>query len=231
MQTPQPFNTQGPVDGPFSSQPPQNSPSYESKTHQQPMQPPQQRPQPTGEQPQSTSGNQLFKYIEVYGRSYALQVKESDTQQKGQKQPWSTLMFESAKRNNPNSQADRTYNWQRGAKISFQLTLNELPLLIAVLFGMVGDVEFANHGHDNSKKLDIKYQKDKFFVTMMGGGVQGAFGTPVQLIDALNIGNLALSQYIQNFNGLDPQTALQNIRQYVDLLVQNNKFPRSTFNR
>lgn len=231
MQAPEPFNTRGPVEGPFSSQSRHQAPNHQPRNQQEPMHRPQQRPQPASEKTQSSTSNQLFKYIEVYGTRYAVQVKESSTQQKGQKQPWSTLMFESAKRNNPNSQADRTYNWQKGAKISFQLTLNELPLLIAVLFGMVGDVEFANHGHDNSKKLDIKYQQDKFFITMVGGGVQGAFGTPVPLIDALNIGNLALSQYAQNFDGLDPQTALQNIRQYVNLLVKNRKFPRSTFNR
>lgn len=229
MQSPHPFNTRGQVDGPFSSQHNNNAIREPSDNNHPPSGRASAPHQTTGQQTPVGQPERLFKYIEVYGNKFALQVKESSTQQKGQKEPWSTLMFESAKRNNPNSAADRTYNWQRGAKISFQLTLNELPLFIAVLFGMVGDVEFANHGHDNSKKLDIKFQGDKFFVTMLGGGVQGAYGVPIQLTDALNIGNFALSQYIKNFDGLDPQSALNNIKKYVELMLKNNKFPRSKF--
>lgn len=181
-----------------------------------------QQPEPMVDQPdnQRTEALSRYQHIDVFGNAFAFQFKRSSTRKKG----WETLLLEAAGRTNPNNPKDKTFNWAKGTKITLQLTFDELPLFIAVLYGFAPSLKFDNHGPANNKGFSIEFQNDKFFVNMFEKGKTVHYA-PVPLITAMHIGNFALVQYARNFEGIDSDTLLQNIHRYTQLLRQSNSFP------
>lgn len=74
------------------------------------------------------------------------------------------------------AKGEKVYEWDK--KISFQLTVAELPLVFGVLFGFSSRIELSGHGATNDKSLTIEDQGNKFFMSMrVRGG--GAYALPV----------------------------------------------------
>ena len=84
----------------------------------------------------------------AYGGKAAFQVSSSKT-----KEGKHTINVESANKLNPNDSNDRKLDWSN--KILFQLTINELPVFIAVMFGFIQSARFDLHGACNSKFLEV----------------------------------------------------------------------------
>jgi len=215
----QPFQHPQPQQGPFGNN--QQTRTNRSTPANQPTHGVKQ-PEHVTESPvtQETETPRRYQHIDVFGNAFAFQFKRSSTMKKG----WHTLLLEAAGRTNPNNPQDKTFNWAKGTKITLQLTFDELPLFIAVLYGFAPSVKFDSHGPANNKGFSIEFQNDKFFVNMFEKGKTVHYA-PVPLINAMHIGNLALAQYAQNFDGVDSDTLLQNIHRYTQLLRQSNNFP------
>lgn len=74
------------------------------------------------------------------------------------------------------AKGEKVYDWDK--KVSFQLTVAELPLVFGVLFGFSERIELTGHGPTNDKSLTIEDQRSKFFMSMrVRGG--GTFAIPV----------------------------------------------------
>lgn len=67
------------------------------------------------------------------------------------------------------SVGERQYNWSE--KIRIQFTTRELPVVAAVLLGILPECSFSNHGPANDKGFSIAWQADRqtFFVKIWQG--------------------------------------------------------------
>lgn len=67
------------------------------------------------------------------------------------------------------SVGERQYNWSE--KIRIQFTTRELPVVAAVLLGILSECSFSNHGPANDKGFSIAWQADRqtFFVKVWQG--------------------------------------------------------------
>lgn len=174
-------------------------------------------------QQSSTEDDRDYRMIAAYGKRSALQFKPTGTRvSDSRKFSHQTIMIEGAMRVDPNNPQNRAYNW--GDKINVQVTAGELPLVIGVLLGMAPSCHFGNHGKNNDKAFNLEFQQDKFFVSVMQKD-KNAVGVAVPLVDAMQIGHLALSQYLCNYPGLDSETAMRDISRLCNQLNQANKFP------
>jgi hypothetical protein len=132
-----------------------------------------------------------------------------------------TVFLESAKRLSPNDPNSRDYNWQK--KILLQLTASEMPIVIAVLFGLLPSAEFKNHGPEN-KWFSIENQGKNFYMKM--GATSAEMNVaPISLVDALQFGTIALVSYIKNYPGLTSDAALTTIRMMAKQMYDNGAFP------
>lgn len=196
--------------------------SYNStgQTHSQGS---QHRNQAAPQSPQQQNGEQreLPKQMNVYGKKAALQLSESRTRRNEDY----TVMIEGAVRSNPNNPSDKTFNWER--KIALQLTLNELPLFIAVLNGYIGAVEFANHGADNTKSLRITLQDKNFFISLSAKD-HPVTPVPVSFMDGLLLSHFALNEYLRNYPNLSADAALNTIARVAQEMNQKGliRIPR-----
>lgn len=108
-----------------------------------------------------------FLSFHLYGGKAAMCFSLNTTRKGG----FPTVQIEAAP-----AKGEKTYEWEK--KVSFQLTVAELPLVFGVLFGFLSKIELSGHGATNDKSLTIEDQGSKFFMSMRvrGGGV---FALPV----------------------------------------------------
>ena len=72
----------------------------------------------------------------------------------------------------------KQYNW--GKKVRLQLTRSELPIVTAVLLGVMKRCEFKNHGQDNSKGFSMERQDGgKVFIKVFAKD-EGVKAVPVE---------------------------------------------------
>ena len=86
---------------------------------------------------------------------------------------------------------ERQYDWKN--KIRLQMTASEVPVVAAVLFGVLGECNFANHGPDSDKGFSIEWQGDRrsFFVKVWQG--KGNLrAVPMTRDDAFHVGQIVL---------------------------------------
>lgn len=76
-----------------------------------------------------------------------------------------TLRIETAPGPHP-SKPDQ-YNWDK--KIIFNVTSDELPVLVATMLGLLPECTFSNHGPQNNKSMTMKYQDQNLYLTMFEG--------------------------------------------------------------
>jgi hypothetical protein len=179
------------------------------------------RAAPQAPQQQNGEQRELPKQMNVYGKKAALQLSESRTRRNEDY----TVMIEGAVRSNPSNPSDKTFNWEK--KIALQLTLNELPLFIAVLNGYIGAVEFANHGADNTKSLRIALQDKNFFISLSAKD-HPVTPVPVSFIDGLLLSHFALNEYLRNYPNLSADAALNTIARVAQEMNQKGliRIPR-----
>lgn len=160
-----------------------------------------------------------IKFV-AYGGKAAFQVSTSKT-----KDNRDTIGVESANKKNPNNPNDKSLDWEN--KCHFQLTLAELPVFIAVMYGFIPSARFDLHGACNSKFLEVINQKDKFFFKSGSQDIQMKVA-PVSLTDATHFGMLALSSYRKNFPGLSSESVMNGVKVLVKRLVETNgiKIPK-----
>lgn len=155
----------------------------------------------------------------AYGGRAAFQFEQSQT-----KDGVSTVGIESAPKLNPNDHNDKRYKWDE--KTTFQITFEELPILVAVLLGFTKSIRFDNHGSDN-KFFEIENQGKNFFMKL--GGAKGLKVAPVSVIEGYHFGMLALNEYTKNFPDISTDTALIGIRLMLKQLNENGllKLPQT----
>lgn len=104
----------------------------------------------------------------------------------------------------------RQYDW--GKKVRIQLTRGELPVVAAVLLGVIQNCEFKNHGQDNSKGFSIERQPGgKLFVKVFAKG-EPLRAVPVMAPDAFYVTSLVMRQLQKANPWLDSTALLALIR-------------------
>lgn len=126
-----------------------------------------------------------FKSVHAYGGKAALCFSASTTRDDEH-----TVRIEGAM-----STGTRIYDWQ--SKVIFQLTVQEIPLVIGVLHGFMDKLELKGHGKENEKALIIENQRDKYFISLLCKG-QAPRGVPVPAKDIYSIITLLLRQALKN---------------------------------
>lgn len=150
----------------------------------------------------------------AYGTKAAVQCEQSVTQF-----GWYTVSLESAPKANKDPE-DKSFNWK--AKITLQLTKSELPVFIAVAFGLLPSCRFDLHG-DSNKWVEVINQGANYYFKIGGGGV--LYTAPLTLQDMAMFGSLALAQYTANFpSSLSSDSALNAIKVMASLALKNNGF-------
>ena len=173
--------------------------------------------------PQNNSENERdYTMFPVYSKRAALQFKLSETRKsQGRNFSFDTIMIEGAVRINPNDHSDKRYDWSK--KLSVQIMLTELPVVIAVFLGITTSCQFMNHGQNKDKGFNFERQEDGLFASVFHKG--GSMAVKMDWPTTLNIGNFMLAQYTSNFAGLGSDIILRNINRMCQDMIACSKFP------
>ena len=146
-----------------------------------------------------------FTSVHLYAGKAALCFSPDETR----KDTNPTVRVEAAKASGP-----RQYDW--GSKVSFQMTVSELPLVFGVLYGLTPKVELTGHGIENEKSMSIEEQGGKFFFSMRvrGGTV---YPVPVPAKDAYPIMTMILEQMQKNAPRLPTAQIIQLAKRVCDM--------------
>ncbi|MCP4058167.1 MAG: hypothetical protein GY738_12790 [Pseudoalteromonas sp.] len=163
-----------------------------------------------------------YTMFPVYSKRAALQFKLSETRKsQGRNFSFDTIMIEGANRINPNDPKDKRYNWND--KLSVQVMLTELPIVIAVFLGIAPSCQFMNHGQNKDKGFNFERQNDGLFASVFHKG--GSMAVKLDWPTTLNIGHFMLAQYTANFEGLGSDVILRNINRMCQDMNNCNSFP------
>lgn len=151
-------------------------------------------------------GGRKYESCHIYGGKAAL-CFQLDTTRQGSKP---TINIDAADAVGP-----RKYGWDR--KVTFQLTVSELPLVLGVLYGYTHKIELNGHGANNEKSFSIENQGSKFFMKM---GVRGAkeandgrlFALPVLPKDTYLLMTMLMQQLQANSPNLDTAAIMTLVR-------------------
>ncbi|WP_144402094.1 hypothetical protein [Geoalkalibacter subterraneus] len=135
----------------------------------------------------------------VYGGKAAL-CFETDTTRGGKdgKNAIFTIALDGAA-----STAPRQYDWAN--KVRIQLTRDELPVVTAVLLGLLPSCEYRNHGVAKDKGFSIEDQGDKLFIKIFAKD-SPVKAVPVTAEDAFYVAQLFVRQLRKNapwLSGMD----------------------------
>lgn len=130
----------------------------------------------------SNDSPQKFPKARVYGDAAAL-VFEADSTRQGDP----TVRVEAALA----LPGRDDYDW--GQKIGFQLSRRELPVMTAVLLGLLPQCEFQGHGEGRDKGLVLMNQHTHLFCRVFARD-QRVRAVPVQPSDALYVAGIFLRQ-------------------------------------
>lgn len=179
---------------------------------QQPAPAQQSRPlQPTPEQtaqqsasipaPTPDQGNEdrMFVTHHVYGGKAALDFKLSETRRDASP----TISIDGAP-----AQGKNNYDWSK--KTTLQVTLNDLPSVAAVFFGLMKSIELRHYGANNDKSIKLEHQGDKIFVQM--SATEFSVQVPVPPGDAFQIRNLFLRQLMAKHPEVGVEGILANLK-------------------
>lgn len=166
---------------------------------------------PSGEGNENT--DRKFSSVHLYGGKAAFCFSPDETR----KGTSPTVRVETAKASGP-----RQYDWS--TKVSFQLTVSELPLVFGVLYGFMPRVELNGHGAENEKSMSIEDQGGKFFFSMrVRGGTVYAIPSPAK--DAFPIMTMLLEQMQKNAPGLPTAQILQIAKRVCDMYQMSDPAP------
>ncbi|MCE2571652.1 hypothetical protein [Motilimonas eburnea] len=151
--------------------------------------------------------------VKAHGTKAACEVKPSVTQG-----GFYTIMLEAASA----IQGSKSFQWQnKQDKISIQVTNEELIEVAAVFLGFSMGCKYGNHGiGDSSKQFEMKFQTNKYgpqiFIQLTEKG-KTQKNVPIPMTKAIQMGMVALSQYISNFPGMTSDSAISVIKRYAEL--------------
>lgn len=94
----------------------------------------------------------------------------------------------------------KQYNW--GKKVRLQMTRSELPIVTAVLLGVIPSCTFKNHGQDNSKGFSMERQGSKVFIKVFAKD-EPVRAVPVEAADVFFVSSLFLRQLQANTPWMD----------------------------
>jgi hypothetical protein len=158
----------------------------------------------TQEQRYSGQFDQFFN-LKCHGSKAAIELKPSLTQG-----GWHTVLLEAA-----SAIGERKFNWQD--KTAIQVTKTELLPVIAVLLGIRESFEGKSHGTAKNKGFSVKWQQNQrdntmnVFVSVFEAN-KPMKGVPISAYDALMLGHLAISQYINNMPQLTPDALIDSLK-------------------
>ena len=191
-------------------QPARQNPGYQQRSQGQPArQNPGYQQHDHGESPvDDDEMNGIYpRYygIKAHGTKAALYFTPDKT-----KNGYHTVAIEAAEMLIP---AEKKYNWKQ--KTRLQLTRTEILDVIAVMLGLLPGCEFGNHkGSGTVKSFAIKNQGKSVFVSVMESG-RPVKAVPVPIMEAVQIGHMMLTVYIQNYPGLTPDVVLPTLNRAV----------------
>jgi hypothetical protein len=194
------------------NQPP-SAPVSNAPTQQQaPAPAPQQQPQqshpdePPASAPDTTqTEDRVFINHHVYGGKAALDFKISETRRDSDP----TIAIDGAP-----ALARNKYDWSK--KTTIQITLNDLPSVAAVFFGLLKEVELRHYGANNDKSLKLQHQGDKVFINMFAKDF--AVQVPVFAGDAFQVRNLFLRQLLAKHPEVGVEGILANLKCHASML-------------
>ena len=100
----------------------------------------------------------------------------------------------------------RVYDWSK--KIVLQMSINEMLSFYAVLTGQLRELKIDAHGEANDKRMEVKDQDNRFFVSLTQRGMP-AVGVPISPLDAAQLALLisrsliADNPQLRDLGGLD----------------------------
>lgn len=153
------------------------------------------------EQPSSTPQNIDDRAsVHVYGGRAALCFNADETKLK-----LPTIALDAAL-----SISARKYDWQK--KIRIQMTKQELPVVAAVMLGVIPSCEFKSHGIEKNKGFSLEKQAGgKVFVTVFAAN-EKVRAVPIESHDVFYVVSLLMRQIQKSCPWLDSASVLQLIR-------------------
>jgi hypothetical protein len=153
--------------------------------------------------------------LHVYGQQGALTIEADQT-----RDGFHTLALDAAHSNGP-----RQFDWEH--KLRLQVTRQELPVVTAVLAGILPGGEFNNHGPDNNKGFSLQQQPDRgvLFCRVFTKG--RVIAVPIGAQDAYYVTTLALRQLCANTPWLTATEVLKALQATVGRLKVAQARPRS----
>lgn len=89
------------------------------------------------------------------------------------------------------SNGHRSFDWNQ--KITIQLTKSELPVVVAVMLGMLPSCKFSSHGPANDKGFSVQHQGKSVFIQVFAKD-KPAVSVPVSPEDTFYVSALLLDQ-------------------------------------
>lgn len=111
--------------------------------------------------------------------------------------------------------ANKQYNWKE--KVRLQITRGDLPSMAAVFFGLTPECELSNYGADNTKRLSVKNQGNKFFLNMSAKG-SAQIAVPIMASDVFEIRALFLRQLLASSPEIGVEGVLANLKCHAFML-------------
>lgn len=155
--------------------------------------------------PDSEETERVFINHHVYGNKAALDFKVSDTRRDADP----TISIDGAP-----ALAKNKYDWSK--KTTLQITINDLPSVACVFFGLLKEVELRHYGANNDKSLKLVHQGDKVFINMFAKDF--AVQVPVFPGDAFQVRNLFLRQLLAKHPEVGVEGVLANLKCHAMML-------------
>lgn len=135
--------------------------------------------------------------VQVFGSSAALCFEETTSRRDGP-----TVSVDAA------AKQGESVLWKE--KIIFQFTVDELPVLAAVLLGVLPEFEFKFHGEKKAKSAGV-YRRDNAVLFKVSDGSK-SFTVPVPPGSLFHVSSLVMAQLAANAPGIDGVVMMAQIR-------------------
>jgi len=135
-----------------------------------------------------TTNRSSYATVSVFAKKAAAKFEENET-----RDGFPTIQIQAAKCSSGNNTNDR-YTWDTD-KIQIQLTRNELPMVTAVLLGLIPEVKYEFRGKDRNKWFSIKLDDSgKHYLLALQEKSKDLRMIPILPHDAFYVANLCLRQ-------------------------------------
>lgn len=147
---------------------------------------------------QGKAAKEYWRSYKVYGAKCAMCFAEGTTRESA----LATVNIEMATAGH----GDAGIDWAN--KVIFQLSVPEMPLVLAVLMGSIESIELKGHGRNNEKALSIQIQGNQFFFKLVTKGMPPR-AVPVPAKEAYLPMTMLIDQMIKNNPNLNADVIMQ----------------------